>query len=147
MRTLARMRAALDAEDPERDLKRLAQIEVELERAVELAVRTGGIDAAQRKVEALEREKGDVIARIEHAPTLPSADAWRRARASGYSRTGRSALEITGLRAERPPCAARRPNRIATRRQRSDALKVPGEGASCFAAPGWASRLCMVASV
>jgi hypothetical protein len=62
------------ASDPDRDRRRLAALEVELDRAVDLAVRMDGLDAVQRKLEALEAEKREAIARLECAPPLPDFD-------------------------------------------------------------------------
>src|SRR5690606_5457582 len=74
-RALGIVRERLAGEDPERDRKRLAELEVQIERAVELAVRTGGIEAATRRVEALEAEKLEILARLERTPVLPDFDA------------------------------------------------------------------------
>ena len=49
---------------------RLGQIEVELERAVNLAVKTGGLDLATRKIEALRAEQSELL---EQARTEPLA--------------------------------------------------------------------------
>jgi len=58
----------------ERDQRRLAQIEAEIERAVELGVRTGGLDAVLRKLDALKAEQAEIQSRLARAaapiPTL-----------------------------------------------------------------------------
>lgn len=55
------------------DRRRLAQIEVEAERAVDLGVRTGGLDAGTRKLAALKAEQAEIKARLARAPaSLPS---------------------------------------------------------------------------
>ena len=58
-----------------RDRRGLAEIEGEIERAVDLAVRMGGLDAVQRKLEALEVEKREILARLERAPAPLDFDA------------------------------------------------------------------------
>jgi DNA invertase Pin-like site-specific DNA recombinase len=64
-RALERVERALSASAPERDRERLAEVERELERAVELAVRVGGdLEAVARKLEALKRERADLAARL-----------------------------------------------------------------------------------
>ncbi len=56
--------------DTESVRHRLGQIEVELERAVDLGVRTGGLDLATRKIEALRAEQSELL---EQARTEPLA--------------------------------------------------------------------------
>lgn len=52
----------------ERDRRRLAVIEQETERAIELGVRTGGLDAVTRKLAALQSEAAEIQARLDRAP-------------------------------------------------------------------------------
>ena len=74
-RALGIVRERLAGEDPERDRRRLAEIAVETERAVELAVRIGGLDAVQRKLEGLEAEKREILGRLDTTRALPDVDA------------------------------------------------------------------------
>lgn len=77
-RTLELVRDRLAARDPERDRRRLAEVELQVERAVELAVRMGGrVEAVERKLDALEAEKSEILARLDRAPALPSEAALR----------------------------------------------------------------------
>jgi len=74
-RALQIVRERRAGDDPERDRRRLAELEAQIERAVDLAVRVGGLDAAQRKLEALEAEKREVLARLDRAPVRLDVDA------------------------------------------------------------------------
>jgi DNA invertase Pin-like site-specific DNA recombinase len=65
------VRSRLAESDPESDRRRLAELEVEVDRAVDLGVRTGGLDAVQRKLKALEAERIQILARLDRAPALP----------------------------------------------------------------------------
>ena len=48
----------------ERDRRRLVQLEVEIARAIDLAVKTDGIEAVVRKLEALKAEQAEIQARL-----------------------------------------------------------------------------------
>jgi DNA invertase Pin-like site-specific DNA recombinase len=74
-RALEIVRSRLADSDPESDRRRLAELEVQVERAVDLGVRTGGLDAVQRKLEALEVERRDILARLDRTPALPDYEA------------------------------------------------------------------------
>jgi hypothetical protein len=72
-RVLEEFRRRQGRDTQERDRRRLAQIEVETERAVDLGVRTGGLDAVTRKLEGLKAEQAEIQARLARAPaSLPS---------------------------------------------------------------------------
>ncbi|HTX52499.1 MAG TPA: recombinase family protein, partial [Candidatus Baltobacteraceae bacterium] len=84
-RALEVVRVALAEHDPVEDRARLAQIEVQTERLVDLVMRTGGVEAAERKIEELRAEKAAILTRLERAPAVPSeaalrAIAWEQAR-------------------------------------------------------------------
>ena len=74
---LERVRNQLTAYDPERDRRRLAQLEVQIERAVDLAIETGGLAAAKRKLQALENERVEVESRLATQPRVPDLASLR----------------------------------------------------------------------
>jgi site-specific DNA recombinase len=72
-RTLEELRRMAGADLQEGGHRRLAQIEVEIERAVEIAVQTGGLEAATRKLDALRAEQEEIRARLAGTPmSLPA---------------------------------------------------------------------------
>lgn len=66
--------ASISHFDREQDEARLGALEGEMERAIDLGVRTGGLDVVTRELEALRREREEVTARLAEAPPeLPSS--------------------------------------------------------------------------
>ena len=57
------VRARLAPSDVDGDRKRLADLEAKIERAVDLAIETGGISVAKRKLATLEQERATIAAR------------------------------------------------------------------------------------
>ena len=65
--------------DRERDGARLEALEGEIERAIDLGVRMGGLDAVARKLEALQREHEETRERLATAPPeLPNHEDLRQ---------------------------------------------------------------------
>ena len=73
-KTLAIIRdRTAETRDLAHDRRRLAEVEVALERAVDLAVETSGIAAARQKIEALETERAGLEERLARGfPEPPS---------------------------------------------------------------------------
>jgi hypothetical protein len=96
-----RVRPGLDSKD---DRRRLDEIERQIDRAVDLAARMGGLESAQRKIQALEDERKVLEARLRTGLVLPDPDALRarvlayaadlRAIVAGVQEGGRRAFKV-----------------------------------------------------
>jgi hypothetical protein len=69
------IRSRLDSGDPGAVRERLAALEIQLERAVDLAIQTGGIAAVKRKIAALESEQARLLIELQRAGDPPDLDA------------------------------------------------------------------------
>jgi hypothetical protein len=76
-----RVRPGLDSKD---DRRRLDEVEQQIDRAVDLAARMGGLEAAQRKIQALEEERKALEACLSAGLVLPDPEALR-ARVLAYA--------------------------------------------------------------
>jgi hypothetical protein len=94
-RPLEIVRAQLDDNALARDDARIAELDVQIGRAVELGVRTGGMDAVMRKLEDLREERTTLAAKVGAAPK-PLTQVELRHRAEALARDLRAVFALAG---------------------------------------------------